>query len=328
MTDTVLDPLMIAWPEALDALIPERVGLPGIGELFAESGVIRHSVKERPATPLVVSCPHSGSYYPDDLLAASHLPMAALRSSEDAFVDDLFLGTTAVGGQFVEAKFPRVYVDPNRAPFELDPALFAGPLPEFATTRNARIDAGLGTVARVVSNAVQIYRGKVELSMGLRRIRDCWLPYHQALIQAIQNARAAFGYCLLVDAHSMPSSIRHIDKLGRALPIAEIVLGDNHGASCVQELTNLTAHHFRAYGYRTACNNPYAGGYITAHYGRPDQHIHALQIEINRALYMDEQRFRRVEGFDRLQDTITTLLEDLASLKLPVGGTGFPLAAE
>lgn len=267
----------------------------------------------RQTLPIVVSSPHSGRAYPEDLLNATELDLTTLRSSEDSFVEELFAAAPELGATLVSATFPRVYVDANREPFELDPAMFTDELPDYVTTRNARIAAGLGTIARVVSNAAPVYAGKLRFDDALRRIDGCWRPYHAALSDVIEETRERFGYCLLVDAHSMPSNVHITGQDGRSHPVADMVLGDCHGTSCVPALTDRIERMVRRLGYRARRNLPYAGGYVTRHYGRPEQDIHALQIEIKRGLYMNERRLERTGGLARVAADMRRLIAALAT---------------
>ena len=275
----------------------------------------------RQTLPIVVSSPHSGRHYPDDLLTRTGLDERTLRSSEDSFVDELFAAAPELGAPLVAATFPRVYVDANREPYELDPAMFSDPLPDYVTTRNARIAAGLGTIARVVSNAVPVYAGKLAFEDAVHRIEGYWRPYHTALTEAIEETRSRFGYCILVDAHSMPSNVQTIGADGRAYPVGDIVLGDCHGTSCSPVLTSRMERLLGHQGYRVRRNTPYAGGYVTRHYGRPDLGIHALQIEVKRGLYMDERKLERTSGLQRLAADMRRAIAGLATFdpRRPLG---------
>ncbi len=262
----------------------------------------------RQTLPVVVSSPHSGQRYPQDLLARTGLDRLTLRSSEDTFVDELFASAPELGAPLVKAEFPRVYVDANREAFELDPAMFDDPLPDYVTTQNARIAAGLGTIARVVSNAAPVYRGKLSFAEALGRIETCWRPFHAALAEAIDATLDRFGYCVLLDAHSMPSNVLALGADGRAHPVADVVLGDCHGGSCSTVLVQRCERVMARQGYRVHRNAPYAGGFVTRHYGRPESGVHALQIELKRGLYMNERRFQRTPGFARVAADMRRLI--------------------
>jgi len=275
----------------------------------------------RQTLPIVVSSPHSGRRYPADLLARTGLDERTLRSSEDSFVDELFAAAPELGAPLVAATFPRVYVDANREPYELDPAMFSDPLPDYVTTRNARIAAGLGTIARVVSNAVPVYATKLAFEEAVHRIEGYWRPYHSALTEAIEETRDRFGFCLLVDAHSMPSNVQTVSADGRSMPVGDIVLGDCHGTSCSPVLTSRVERLLGHQGYQVRRNAPYAGGYVTRHYGRPDLGVHALQIEVKRGLYMNERRLERTTGLARVAADMRRALAGLATFdpRRPLG---------
>ena len=267
----------------------------------------------RPAsqtTPLVFASPHSGRLYPPAFLAASRLDSIGLRRSEDSFVDELFAAAVGFGAPLVHAAFPRAWCDPNREPWELDPKMFSDPLPSWVNTTSARVTAGLGTIARVVASGEAIYADKLTFAEAEQRIESCWKPFHDMIAAVIGGTRAMFGHCILIDCHSMPSHAPAAGRLGRN---ADIVLGDAHGTSCAPYLTRFVERKLIDLGYRVRRNDPYAGGFITRHYGRPREHVHALQIEIARELYMDEARIARSADFQEVQDNITALIEALAN---------------
>jgi N-formylglutamate amidohydrolase len=259
--------------------------------------------------PVVFASPHSGRCYPDELLAASRLDGVGLRRSEDSFVDELFAAAPEHGAPLLAATFPRAWCDANREPWELDPTMFADRLPSWVNTTSARVGAGLGTIARVVASGEAIYRDKLSFADAERRIRTCWQPFHDALAALIAETRADFGYCLLVDCHSMPTH-GHVTRSG-ARP-ADFVLGDAHGTACAPRMTRLVETLLSELGYSVRRNDPYAGGYITRHYGRPREGVHALQIEIARELYMDEGRIERLPGFPVVRQSVTRLIAGLA----------------
>lgn len=262
--------------------------------------------------PVVFNSPHSGSVYPRAFLAAARLDQATLRRSEDSFVDELIAGVVPRGYPMMRAYFPRCYVDVNREPYELDPRMFDGRLPSFANTRSMRVAGGLGTVARVVGDAQEIYDQRISVDDALRRIESLYKPYHRALRKLVTRVQQDFGAALLIDCHSMPSATGAKDDR----PRADIVIGDRYGTSCVSVVTEITEAHLRSLGYSVSRNKPYAGGFITEHYGNPSAGLHAIQIEFNRALYMDERRYERVASFRRLALDIETLAERLAAIEL------------
>ncbi len=270
--------------------------------------------------PLVFNSPHSGRVYPKAFLAASRLDSLALRRSEDAYVEELFAFVTGLGAPLLYAHFPRAFLDVNREPYELDPVLFRDGLPHYANTQSVRVVGGLGTIARIVSESDEIYREPLSVGAALERINRLYTPYHETLASLLDDALRAFGCAVLIDCHSMPST--PITDQGGVRP--DFVLGDRFGTSCYGELTRLAANQLKAQGYAVALNKPYAGGYITEHYGRPHKAQHVLQIEINRALYMDEMTFAKSEGFARLRGNLEAMV---GALIAGISGLAVPRAA-
>src|SRR5690242_1320961 len=209
--------------------------------------------------PVVFNSPHSGRVYPGTFLSASRLDLSTLRRSEDSFVDELILGVVGSGIPLMRAHFPRCYVDVNREPYELDPRMFDGRLPSFANTRSMRVAGGLGTVARVVGDAQEIYHQRIPIDDALRRIEGLYKPYHRALRRLLTRVHRDFGAAVLVDCHSMPSTAGAKDDR----PRADIVLGDRYGTSCVPIVSEVIEATFRELGYVVSRNKPYAGGFIT-----------------------------------------------------------------
>jgi len=251
---------------------------------------------ERQIAPFVFNVPHAGNLYPAGFLTTSRLDSLALRRSEDAFVDALFAGVVALGAPLMTARFPRAYLDLNREPYELDPRMFENRLPPFANTRSMRVAGGLGTIPRIVADGHEIYRGRLSVEEALRRIEWLYKPYHRALRHLVHRTGRLFGHAVLIDCHSMPSTSLSREDAAKA----DIVLGDRYGTSCSSGLTDLVETALRGCGYVVVRNKPYAGGFITEHYGEPALGRHALQIEINRSLYMDEGALSRSAGFDQL----------------------------
>ena len=256
------------------------------------------------AAPLVFNSPHSGRVYPKAFLAASKLDAMTLRRSEDAYVEELFGFVAGLGAPLLYAHFPRAYLDVNREPYELDPALIRDGLPHYANTQSVRVVGGLGTIARIVSESDEIYREPLSLFAALERINRLYTPYHATLRSLLAEAKQAFGLAVLIDCHSMPS--HPMTDAGGGRP--DFVLGDRYGTSCSGELTHAAAQQLKAQGYAVALNKPYAGGYITEHYGRPHAGQHVLQVEINRALYMNETSFDKAPGFERLQQDLERMV--------------------
>lgn len=268
----------------------------------------------RQTLPLVLASPHSGSFYPEDFVAGSRLDPHSLRRSEDAHVQDLCAGGPQLGAPLLHALFPRAYLDPNREAYELDPSMFDGPLPQHCNVRSPRVAAGLGTIARMVASGADIYRAKLPVAEAEKRIATCYRPYHRALRDLVEATRERFGYCILVDCHSMPSGS---SGRGTSEPPgggSDFVLGDLHGQSCAPAVTETARRVLSDLGYRVARNVPYAGGYTTRHYGRPADRVHALQIEINRRLYMDEATLARLPGFAAIAAALTAVVRALGTL--------------
>ncbi len=274
--------------------------------------------------PIVFSSPHSGSIYPRRFLDSARLDATALRRSEDAFVDELFAGVRALGAPLLRARFPRAYLDLNREAYELDPRMFDGRLPGFANTRSVRVAGGLGTIARVVGESQEIYAGRLSVTEALARIERLYKPYHACLRSLLDRAFRQFGVAILIDCHSMPSmptATLGIDKR----VTTDFVVGDRYGTSSAVDLVEVVERAMRQRAYVVQRNKPYAGGYITEHYGTPQAGIHAIQIELNRALYMDERRLVRTERFASVAADIAAIVAELAAF---VAGYGLKAAAE
>lgn len=265
------------------------------------------------AIPFVFNTPHSGAIYPPHFLSASRLDALALRRSEDAYVDRLFAPVVGLGAPLMRAHFPRAFLDVNREPYELDPRMFLGRLPPYANTRSMRVAGGLGTVPRIVADGQEIYRERLPVEEALGRIEELYKPYHRMLRSLIQRTLRQFGEAILIDCHSMPSS-----SLGREGELknearTDIVLGDRFGTSCAPALIDGFEHHLREQGLRVVRNKPYAGGFITEHLGEPNLGRHALQIEINRALYMNENSLAITAGFSELIDRLSAVVASMAA---------------
>ena len=263
----------------------------------------------RQSLPVVFSSPHSGRAYTQDFMATARLDEATLRRSEDSYVDEIFAAAPAHGAPLIAAIFPRAYCDVNREAWELDPAMFEDALPPWVNTTSARVGAGLGTIARVVANGEAIYGIRLRFAEAEQRVRQCWQPYHDALAALVEQTVSQFGHCLLIDCHSMPSSA----TAGRR-PLPQIVLGDAHGAACAPAIMRRMDRFYSERGYQTQRNDPYAGGFVTRHYGRPRQGVHAIQIEIARALYMNEATLDRQAGLARLVADAALLLARLPAI--------------
>jgi N-formylglutamate deformylase len=252
------------------------------------------------AAPFLFNSPHSGLVYPKSFVEQARLDLQSLRRSEDSFVDTLFGSVAEIGMPFMRAHFPRCYVDVNREPYELDPRMFEGRLPAYANTRSMRVSGGLGTVARIVGEAQEIYGRRIPVDEAITRIENFYKPYHRALRRVMVQMQRSFGLAVLIDCHSMPSSTGLRDERART----DIVLGDRYGTSCAGVITDVLELELRRRGYAVVRNKPYAGGFITEHYGNPASGMHAVQIEINRALYMDERAYRPAERFETVRSDL------------------------
>ncbi len=271
--------------------------------------------------PLVLASPHSGREYPAEFLARTRLTLAQLRRAEDAYVDGLLDGAATTGVPRLAARFGRCWLDLNRAPAELDPAMYVEPFDAHADQSSERVQAGLGVVPRVAGHGLDIYPTRLRLGEARARIAAVHVPWHATLAQLTAAARRTHGYAVLLDCHSMPT------PAGSNAP--QIVIGDLHGRSAARALVDVIATHFSAGGLRVARNAPYAGGYTTAEHGRPERGIHAVQIEIDCALYMDPARLTRHMGFPAVAAVLTTLAARLVAVAPSLGlGTPFAEAAE
>ena len=264
--------------------------------------------------PLVLASPHSGRHYPDDFLRTTRLDPRTLRRSEDSYVDEIFGCGPQHGAPLLKALFPRAFLDTNREAFELDPEMFEDALPDYVNTRSPRVAAGLGTIAKVVAHGQNIYRGKLSFSAALDRVTRYYQPYHAALHGIVDEAVGRFGFCILVDCHSMPSNGGGIGgrRPGRKV---DFVLGDCYGSACDPIITDTVESWLVDHGYVVARNAPYAGGYTTRHYGRPRVGVHAIQIEINRALYMDERDLKRKPFIATLTEQMGRLIAEIGAIE-------------
>jgi len=274
-------------------------------------------VIKRPArqtAPFVFCSPHSGRIYPSAFLQAAQLDPQTLRKSEDCYVDELFEAVTDFGAPLIAARFPRAYLDVNREPYELDPELFGEPLPEFANPQTMRVVGGLGTIARIVSDTEEIYGCRISLEAALERIERLYKPFHAALKELIETTREQFGYAILVDCHSMPSASSNYPAATRP----EFVIGDRFGTSCDARITRTIRDVLTGLGRKVQLNRPYAGGFITEYYGQPRHNVHAVQIEINRGLYLDERSLERSRSFGRFQGKLVAFADQLISRIPPI----------
>ncbi|MCB1380958.1 MAG: N-formylglutamate amidohydrolase [Alphaproteobacteria bacterium] len=270
--------------------------------------------------PVVFNSPHSGRRYAADFLRQVRLSPMALRKSEDCYVDELFMGCLDHGAPLLRAHTPRCYIDVNREPYELDPRMFIGALPGYANSSSPRVAGGLGTIPRVVAEGEEIYRERMPVAEALARVERVYVPYHRTLSALTGEVLAKVGHVLLLDCHSMPSSATH-----HVVPVAsgpvDVVLGDRYGSSCDETVTACLESLLKAKGFRVLRNKPYAGGFITQNHGAPLRGRHALQIEINRGLYMNEVSLEKSRDFEALRAALTAvtgrLLREVPQLLSP-----------
>ncbi|WP_203293928.1 N-formylglutamate amidohydrolase [Maricaulis parjimensis] len=270
---------------------------------IAKPGAIRiDPPRNETPKPLLFASPHSGQDYPDAFARQACLDLLTLRRSEDAFVDELVDQAPHYGATLLRALFPRVYVDPNRGPWELDPGMFADRLPSEVEGVSRRASSGLGVIPRVGVEGRPLYRSRMRYAEARERLDACYTPYHSALSGLIDDIRTRFGQAVVIDMHSMPAqSARDVD----------FVIGDRFGSACDPALTERVEALLTGMGYVAVRNIPYAGGYTTEHYGRPLDGVHVVQIEINRSLYMDEGRVVKLPEFDRFKSKMSHLISGL-----------------
>ena len=257
--------------------------------------------------PFVFNSPHSGRNYPECFLRQSRLDQLAIRRSEDPYVDELFGSAVALGAPLLRAHFPRAFVDVNREPYELDPRMFDGPLPPFANIGSVRVAGGLGTVPRIVAENMDIYHGRLPVEEALNRVDFIYKPYHATLRRLIARTHVHFGTAILIDCHSMPGNIRVSGSGTRP----DFIIGDRYGTSASADLSKAALRLLEDMGFYAVRNKPYAGGFITEHYGRPGRGLHALQIEVNRGLYIDETTLNKKPSFGALTMAIESFLRGL-----------------
>ena len=263
---------------------------------------------ERPVSPVVLSIPHAGRDYRPELLRAARLPKAALETLEDRLVDRLVWRATANGATAFIARAPRAEIDLNRDEREIDPGQIAPPLPAAGLVQSARTRGGIGLVPSRITGLGPIWRERISRAELDRRIGSVHRPYHAALEAALGHARVRFGGAILLDCHSMPPRPRSEGANG-----ATVIFGDRHGTTISADLLDAAVAAARALGYRTACNAPYAGGYVVGRHGRPQRGVHALQIELDRALYLDRDLRAPGPGFEgacRLIAAVAHALEE------------------
>ena len=273
------------------------------------------------SSSVVFASPHSGREYAWSFMRRSSLNDLVIRSSEDAFVDQLVQSAPEYGAPLLLATVPRAFVDLNRSADELDPALIEGVR---KSGHNPRVASGLGVIPRVVANGRSIYRGKLSQVEARKRLNDYWHPYHAALNSVLLEAHQKFDHAILVDFHSMPrEALEGVDRFTDNRP--EIVIGDRFGASASNLVVDQIESAFANAGFRVSRNIPFAGAYITQTYGRPSRRQHAVQIEIDRSIYMNERALTPLACFDEIQSRLSQVLNEICA----IGRTRtVPLAAE
>jgi N-formylglutamate amidohydrolase len=278
---------------------------------------------ERPArqdTAVIFASPHSGRQYGAGFLAQTVLDARMIRSSEDAYIDQIFAAAPQFGAPLLLAEMPRAYLDLNRAPDELDPGVIEGVA---RSPHNPRVASGLGVIPRVVAGGRAIYRGKLTLAEAEVRIAQVWQPYHRALRALMEDTHSQFGEAVLIDCHSMPhEAIDGHTRPGHLRP--DVVLGDRFGAAAGRDVMDRIEAAFANAGLRVARNAPFAGAFIAQSYGRPVSGRHVVQVEIDRALYLDEARVEPLPGFAAFRAMMAGVVAEIAG----IGRQSLPLAAE
>jgi N-formylglutamate amidohydrolase len=282
-------------------------GVDRVGKAPSRPNPVRYAGPAVLPTGLIVSCPHSGQFYPPEMVRSTQLDRLTLRRTEDAFVDDLFADAPEVGADLFVSEFARAFVDVNRSPDELDPRLIFGVRTGFLSELSPRVQAGLGVIPRTLGDDIDIYSQKISYQEAMARIDEVHAPWHQALEACVASRSAQLGSVLLLDCHSMPNG-----SAGETN--ADIILGDRYGASCSPAVTAEASRILRDEGFTLVRNDPYPGGYTTTQYGRPTTGRHALQIEINRSLYMVEGAMTRRGEFVTIRQKMKRLLSGLSGL--------------
>ena len=263
----------------------------------------------------LITSPHSGHYYPRDFIEKSKLDSQQLRLSEDMHIDALLENVPKAGASLLTATYPRAYVDLNREPYELDASMFSDPLPDFVNKDSTRVLSGLGTIAKIVTERLEIYDLPLEFSEAEQRIEKIYFPFHSCLKQQLEMARDYWGAAYLLDVHSMPSNAVRKFKGGKSGSI-DFVLGNRHGRSCDADYYDLVYNFLTDAGYYVEKNKPYAGGYITEHYGKPSEGFHTLQLEVNRKLYMNETSYDLLDNSDEMKNLFSDLISALINKTL------------
>ena len=280
-------------------------------------GVYRLDTPMGAGIPLVLDSPHSGSTYPETF--DTTVPINVLRRAEDMYVDDLFADGPKLGASLVSALYPRSFIDPNRAVRDLDCDLLEEPWPEpVQATEKARL--GHGLIWRVCPPDFPIYGRRLSVEEVRERIDKYWMPYHQTLQQCMDETQALFGMAWHFNCHSMPSSSLPRESQFNSIRRADFVLGDRDGTTCDREFLNIVGGTLTGFGYRVRINDPYKGVEIVRRHGRPDIGRNSLQIEINRALYMNEETFERTPYYATLKTHLSELIKVVGDYALGCAG--------
>ncbi len=257
--------------------------------------------------PFVFNSPHSGRNYTREFVGQSRLNELGIRRSEDHFADELFAAGIDLGAPMLKAHFPRAFLDVNREPYELDNRMFDGKLPPHVNSRSPRVAGGLGTIPRIVAENMEIYKTRLPVEEALDRIENIYKPYHACLRRLIAQTHVKFGQTILIDCHTMPGNIRIPCSHERP----DFIIGDRYGTSASSYISQAAIEILRDLGFTVARNKPYAGGFITEHYGRPARNLHALQVEVSRGLYVNEKTLEKKPHFDELATLIGIFLDRL-----------------
>ncbi len=289
-----------------------------IKEIKLKSDSISVLIPDVLRSACVFSLPHSGREYSSEFKSSSKLDYMTLRNSEDFFLDNFFAIAVKNGSSLIKANFPRAFLDLNREPYELDPDMFTQTLPDFINSTSKKVALGLGTIPRVVSNGAEIYKNKLSWLEAENRIENFYFPFHMNLKQLLIKNKFKFGFSILIDCHSMPSLNQSLIN-SREIMMPDFILGDNLGKSSNGKIIDFIERFLSNKGYNVLRNNPYSGGFITQNYGRPANNLHAVQIEINRSLYMNEKNMELNDGHIILKK----ILEDLIKILCKVNNLNF-----
>ena len=275
--------------------------------------ILDTNFKENKKFNVIFNSPHSGSLYTKEFIKSSKLNIHDLRTSEDAFVGELFNSARTSGCLFIEAKFPRSFVDLNRSHLELDPKLISGDFHYEKTVRNM---AGLGVIPRMSGNGKEIYNSYIFIDEVIKRLKVFYFPYHRFLEDLIFLSKKRLGYAIIFDCHSMPSNLSVDFKNSKKNNASDIILGDVNGTSCSSFLTKKVKTIFERHDFLVTTNYPFSGGFITKNYGKPENSVHVIQIEVNKKLYMDEEKIKKNKNFENFQRKIQSIIEELSFINL------------